>query len=183
MKPAPPVTNARIAPPDASIGVDTIGIAEGGLEVSQNGVCPVPRRDGQLARWHAPIDAQRRIVPRQAAFRGRIVVTGDLVDHLTVGLEGDIAVSEAWRHPDLTPVVGRKLDRDVAAERRRAATDVHRDIEDRPGRAPNEFSLRVWLELEVQAAQYAARGGQDVVVLHEMRIHAVAGKRIVAIDF
>src|SRR5580658_7064835 len=103
----------RIAPPDASIGVDSIGIAEGGLEVSQNGVGPVLAGDRQLIRSNAPVDSKRRIVPRQPTLGSWIVVARSLVEHLAIGLESHIAVRETRGNPDLSPIVGRKLQGDV----------------------------------------------------------------------
>ena len=50
-----------------------------------------------------------RIVPAHAALGGRIVVGGDLVDHLGRRLQRAEAVQEAAGYPDLRPVRGAKL--------------------------------------------------------------------------
>ena len=117
-----------------------------------------------------PGNADRRIVPGDSPVAGGGIGRGCLVKNLAVGLQSDEGVGESDRDQELAPVLGREFDRDMAAEGRRRAADVDRDVENAAARAAHELVLGEWRRLEVQSAQGADRGRKGMVVLHEGEI-------------
>src|SRR5215472_2334533 len=110
--------------------------------------------DGGLGP-HRPFDHQRGIVPSEAAIVLGTIIIRYLVEHFGVVLERAIAVRETRRHPYLTPIVRAHYVSNVAAERRRAASDIDDDVEYRTARHAHQLSLRRRRGLIMQTAQRA----------------------------
>src|SRR5262249_25044093 len=86
------------------------------------------RRDAILVRDERrqirPGDAERRIVPQDAALAARSVLGGALVEDDGLVLQRECRVGEARRDPDDAVVAARELEGDVVAEAGRAVPDV-----------------------------------------------------------
>src|SRR5262249_2802039 len=72
---------------------------------------------------------------------------------MRVILERDETMRKPRWYPQLAQVDGIKQRADPAAECRRTAANVHRDVERAAARHPHEFALRVRRDLIVQAAK------------------------------
>jgi hypothetical protein len=96
----------------------------------------------------------------------RRVVVGGLVEEIRRFGDDEEAVGEARRQPEHAIVGFRQLDAGHLAEGRRAAADVHGDVEHRAARHAHQLALRL-AQLVMQPAQHAA-GGAGMVVLHEL---------------
>src|SRR5262249_20430532 len=123
------------------------------------------RRDAILVRDDRrqirPRDAERRIVPQDAALAAGSVLGSALVEHDGLVLQRERRVREARRHPDDAVVAPRELDGDVVAEAGRAVPDVDDDVENSAAQAAHELAHRR-VPLEVQTAHHAAmRDGLD----------------------
>src|SRR5437879_9334577 len=81
-----------------------------------------------------PFNAESWIIPQQAAVVCRRIIGANLVEHFGIRLERAEAVREAGRHEDLRPVLGADQRGDVAAEGRRAVTQIDGDVDDRAAR-------------------------------------------------
>ena len=88
---------------------------------------------------------------------------------------------EAGRDVNLLEVVGGQRRAHPLPERRRAAADVNRDIENRPLDNPNQLPLHV-SQLEVQTADRAADRFR-VIVLNEGRRQSVLFEFLGVIGF
>src|SRR5262249_50611435 len=120
---------------------------------------PQRGRDGVLVRNDrldvGPRDAERGIVPQDAALAPGAVLAGALVEHDGAVLEGERAVREARRHPDDLVVAVTQLDPAVIAEPGRLVPDVDHDVEERAAQAAHVLA-HGRVPLEVQPAQDAA---------------------------
>ena len=174
MKPAPPVTMTFMA---RSIRRTLVlqNMTPAGRDSRGNWAVLVGQHRG--GRRDRPGDAEIGIVPQHAAIVRRRVGARHLVEHLGVGLERAEAVREADRHEELRPVLGRNLGGDVAAEGRRAAPQIDRDVEDAPARHPDQLGLGVRRGLEMQAADRARLRRARMIVLDEFEVDAGGGQR------
>src|SRR6202000_3320853 len=101
-----------------------------------------PRRGGGLGGedricLDRPVDREIGIVPGDSSLRGRIVERRALVEQLRVVFEGAETVRESWWDPEHAAVVLGQLGADPAAEGRRSAPHVGRDVEQPAATAPN----------------------------------------------
>jgi len=117
-----------------------------------------------------PVDAQIRIVPANAALGRRVVVVGGLVEEFGEFAQHHEAVGETFRYPQLAMVVGGQAHGDPLAEMRRAATDIHSDIEDFASGNADQFALGIF-QLVMQPAQHAFLRAR-MVVLDKLRVEA-----------
>src|SRR5690606_23460469 len=79
---------------------------------------------------HAPVDAQRRVVPEQRALVLREPVVRGLVEHLGEFGANHEAVGEAGRDPELAPVGAAQLHRHMAPEVGGGAPHVDGNVQD-----------------------------------------------------
>src|SRR5262249_15600442 len=107
----------------------------------------VPLRQDRLFDRDPPVDLQGRVVPQDAALVLRRIIVRYLVEDLRVRLQRHETMRKTDRDEDQLPVFRADDGRDVSAERRAAATDVYRDIEDRAGDGAHEFALGFWSDL------------------------------------
>src|SRR4051812_23909618 len=82
----------------------------------------------------------------------------------------------AGGNEQLPPVMGAELNPRPAAEGRRRAADVDRDVENAAGEAPDQLRLRMGRPLEVKATQSTGLAGQRLIVLTEIVDDAVFGQ-------
>ena len=99
-----------------------------------------------------------RVVPQQRALVRRRVVVSALVLKIRRFGQHEESMRESGRHPQHVVVSLGQLHAHPAAERRRAAAQIDRDVEYRAAGHAHQFSLRV-LHLVMQAAQ--ACGGPN----------------------
>ena len=97
-------------------------------------------------------------------------VIGGLVQKLRRVRKHCKAMCEAFRYPQHALVFGGQFHCNMLPKGRRAAANVHHDIEYRALHHAYQFALRV-LDLVVQAAQHVF-GRARMVVLHEIYIAA-----------
>ena len=89
-----------------------------------------------------PLDADRRVVPAHAAVAGGPVDVGAEVGDVGALADHAVAVREPGGDEELAVVLLREERADPAAEGRRAAPDVHRDVEDLAADREDELGLR-----------------------------------------
>ncbi|MNK83296.1 hypothetical protein D3C87_1031010 [compost metagenome] len=124
---------------------------------------------GQLRRFvQLPVDAQRGVIPANAALGRWVVVVSGLVEEFSELAQYHETMGETFRHPQLTMVFGRQAHSHRFSEVRRAAANVHGDIQYFTDSYPDQFALSV-LQLVMQATQYAFLRAR-VVVLNELRV-------------
>ena len=142
----------------------------------------IGKRTGEfLEQWKSPIlvggddvgvlerpwNCNVRIVPANAAIMRRRIIIGDLVHHHDVILQGEESMGEAHRNVKLAPGFGRKFCRNMLTEGRRAASDIHGDIQNSPPQNGDQLGLGRRRKLEMQSAQRARPLGARLVVLDE----------------
>ena len=125
---------------------------------------------------HRPLDPKGGIVPGEPVVMCCGVMRRYLIGDLGIGLEGAEAVSEADGHQKLQPVLAAQFDGDMAAEGRRRASEVDRDIKDAATADADELCLSEGSTLEVQASDGAGLGRQGEVILNELVNDAGRGK-------
>ena len=155
-----------------------------GVSISPSGGNAASRSDSVgTAAAVRPIDPDRGVVPADAPLmRGRIGVV-HLILHDRVRFEGQEAVREAGGHQNLIALFGRKRDRDPFAVGRRAAADVHGDVEGRAGDRHDELRLREGRRLEMEAAQRCLLRRQGLVDLDEIdRDAGLRGETLPVVD-
>jgi hypothetical protein len=76
-----------------------------------------------------------------------------------------------------------QLDSDVPAIGRRPAAEIHRHIDHRAGRDPQQLGLGGGRGLEMEAAHDIGRRGKRLVVLHELDLDPVLAQHIEAEQF
>ncbi|MCY1411654.1 hypothetical protein D9M71_270440 [compost metagenome] len=119
--------------------------------------------------FELPVDGQVRVVPANAAFGRWRVVVGGFVQELGKFAEYDKPVGKAFRDPELPMIGGGQPHGDPFAEVRRAATDVHGDVQHFTDGDADQFALGIF-QLVMQAAQHTLlRTG--VIVLNELSVH------------
>ena len=137
----------------------------------------VRQESGALLYW--PIDPQIRVVPQQTTVVFARVVVGDLVDNLGIGFKRAERVREADGNEDFMAVFRRQLGGHMAAEGRRGAAKIDRDVENAPAHDPYELVLGEGGGLEMQPADRPRLGRQRMVFLDEVEIDA-GGRKLVA---
>jgi hypothetical protein len=99
-----------------------------------------------------PGDRQVRVIPNDPALTVRRVLAIDLIEDLAVVSDRAVAVSEAAGHPKLFATLCGQFGAYKLALSGRACADIHRDIENRALQRPDQLTLGVRRQLEVQAA-------------------------------
>ena len=144
------------------------------LETTRNGGrCPVAVRKQRLV--DRPVDSDLRVVPGDHKFVGPVVVVVAFVLHVGGLADHTEAVSKTARDVELAKVVLRQDAAGPTQKRRRAAPDVHGDIEDLASRNANQLRL-LPAALEVESAQSGAAGPR-VVVLNPRSLQAAFTER------
>jgi len=128
--------------------------------------------------FEGPGDVEGGVVPKDAAFSGRVVEIGGFVEDLGGVGEDEKPVREAFGDPEELEVVvrgfGFEVEASPFAEVGRVATEIDGDVPDVAGEDADEFAL--WLaELVVEAPEYAF-DGEGLVILHEFRRKTRGGK-------
>ena len=117
-----------------------------------------------------PSDANRRVVPGNAAFVCGGVIVRRLIQEVGRLAQHHKAVGKARWHPELAVVVFGQLAADPLAKSGRAFADVHGHVKHGAAHHAHQLALGL-LQLVVQAAQHAL-GAAAVVVLHNVHIQA-----------
>ena len=89
------------------------------------------------------MDGKVRVVPGNGPLTAGRVVVGDLIRESHIFSQRKKGVPEAYRNVEHLPAFRSELDGHVAAESRRTAAQVDRDIEQCSLSCPNEFPLRL----------------------------------------
>ena len=108
-------------------------------------------REDRLRGVEAPVDAKRRIVEGEPRVVGGRIEIRHFVEDLSVGLQGDEAVSEALWHEHLAPIAARQFRPHVSTEGLRTAPQIDSYIQDRAPDDPHEFVLRERRSLKMQS--------------------------------
>jgi len=120
--------------------------------------------------FEGPGDVEGGVVPKDAAFSGRVVEIGGFVEDLGGVGEDEKPVREAFGDPEELEVVvrgfGFEVEASPFAEVGRVATEIDGDVPDVAGEDADEFALGA-AELIVQAAEDAF-GGEGLIVLNEL---------------
>jgi hypothetical protein len=110
-----------------------------------------------------PVHSDGFVIPEQRAFVLRGVAVGAFVDEVGGFAEDYETVCEAGRDPELSFVLGGKLDAEPLTERWRVLPHIHGDVKDFALHDMDEFSLRL-LNLKMQTSQRAAARVRPVVL-------------------
>ena len=140
------------------------------LDVFQKGMFRIFfRQDGML---HAPVNADLRIVPADAAVcLGRVVVVR-LVQKFHVIGERHEAVAEASGDEELLLIFLGELHGDPLLIRGAVMAEVYRHVEHRAAHTSHELRLRFVAPLEMDAPQRPFHGAHGVIVLHEIIVES-----------
>ena len=161
-------------------GAGLAGWKLGGGEGCAGGVLGAERgRCGEQVE--RPGDVEGGVVPEEAAFAGRVIEVGGLVEHLGGVGEDEEAVGEAGGDPEELERIWAEVESGPLPEVGGLGAQVDGDVPDMAGEDANELSLGLF-ELVVESAKDAL-GGTGLVILDEAGGQIERGKRILVINF
>lgn len=138
----------------------------------------VLRADGWRYPIERPCDSERRIVPPDAAFAGRVVEVSGLVEHFCGIGKDQETMGKSLRNPQHFQITVHRarfqVEDSVAAKVRRIAAEIDGDVQNVPVEYTHQLSLRL-AQLVVQTAQDAARR-KRLIILHKVGGEASGGK-------
>ena len=140
---------AAPTPAQAAQGAELVALCVGN-DADVRGLVP------QILPW--PVDGQIGVVPPEGALALAVPEAAGLVEHHCGLAQGEEAVGEANRHPELAVIAVAQFRSHPLAEGGGAAADVDGDIEDFPLDAAHQLALGFGLELVVEAPQHATAG-------------------------
>src|ERR1017187_2200923 len=131
-------------------------------------------KDWHDARGQRPLHAKLRIIPTDRALVLRRVVIRALVQKIDFIAERQISVCKSRRHPEHVMVGVAEHYTDPLPKARRAAPDIHGNIEHLAASHAHELALGL-LNLKMQPAQ-CVPSRMAVIILHEAHGNAGGGK-------